>query len=60
MGGVALGFVKARCSSVEELMARVWEWVGGCRNTLKEPGGGRIGWGFLGGGNLEKGVTFEM
>jgi hypothetical protein len=46
-------------TSVGELRAWRWEWMGGWRNTLIESGGAcdRV---FLGGGRLGKGITFEM
>jgi hypothetical protein len=52
--GVALGSVKALCSSIRECQDQEWEWVGW------EAGGRGEGIGDFSDGKLEKGITFEI
>jgi hypothetical protein len=60
MGEEAFGPVKAQCPRVGNVRAGRQEQVDGWGHTFIEAGGGGWDRGFLGGGELGKGITFEM
>jgi hypothetical protein len=59
MGEEVLVSLKAQCPSVGECEGEE-AGVGGWGSTLIEAVGGGMGWGFVGGGESGKGITFEM